>query len=671
MGSVVAGPRRANPFLNRIGVRADMNSVYVECVAQGRSCLFYVHGLDGMGRMSLAGEFFHQHQADFDAYVEVTARQPSGRLMPAGEMLGQALRGLGVPETELPAGLDDRGFAFQARSAGRRFMLVVRDVADVEQVKLLVPHSAPGAVVVVTGRAMLRGLLMLDFADVPLGRLPREDAKSLLTSSIGTDDVPAPVVDELAAICDDVPLLIRILGAQLRHRGPSAIERHLRQLRASDAALLELEHAQRVGKFLEVTESLVREQQTALRRLALLPGQDFGVATAVVALDVDVDAAEQTLDAFADRHLVVLDKKRDRYSLYRMVRTHARRTADQVDGPEAIKAVVERITLWHLREAIPRDAVLADRWRVGREFELFAAENRSPVPRAAATAWFDAEWESVVACVQAAHDHGLHDIVSQLCVVVFKYLHLHGHFDAWIDCHNLGIRSTEVSGDVAARMQLTSQRGAAHLSLGNTKVAKQDFEASGRAAAEIDHRLGLQSSWEWRGKAAAAEGDLDYAFHCFDESEAVIARSEQEIPRNQRARMHALLVLHRARAWAKLKNWDRAVDAASSIVEYFAASGETDNHAKCLLVLGDGALGSGEPAQAADFYRQAAELFAHDQALRAHADAVHRSGSALRVSGDSLGAAEAFRSAKELFVRLGDRRADVVDELLRELDASR
>ncbi|ANZ35937.1 hypothetical protein BBK82_07430 [Lentzea guizhouensis] len=639
--------------------------MYGECVDQGRSCLFYVHGLDGMGRMSLAGEFFHQHHSDFDAYVEVAARQPNGRLTPAGEMLGQALRGLGVPDTELPVGLDDRAFAFQARSAGRRFMMVVRDVADVEQVTLLVPHSAPGAVVAVTGRAMLRGLLMHDFVDVPLGRLPREDAKTLLTASIGADDVPTPVVDELAAICDDVPLLIRILGAQLRHRAPSAIERHLRQLRASDAALLELEHAQRVGKFLEVTESLVREQQTALRRLALIPGPDFEVNAAAVALDLSADDAEQMLEALADKHLVIWDNSRDRYSLYRMVRTHARRMADKDDGPEMIKEIVGKITAWTLREAIPRDVGLADRWRVGREFELFAAANLRPVPRAAATAWFDVEWKSLVACVQAAHEQGLHDIASQLCVAAFKYLHLHGHFDDWIDCHNLGVRSTEISGDMAGRMQLTSQRGAAHLALGNTKVAKQDFEASWQAATEIDHRLGLQSAWEWRGKTAAAEGDLDYAFHCFDESDAVIERSEQEIPPKQRTRMRALLILHRARAWVKLKDWNRAVNAVSSIMEYFAASGETDNHAKCLLVLGDGALGSDDPAKAAGYYGQAAALFARDQAPRAQADALHKSGLAQRAAGDSGGASEAFRLAKELFVRLGDRRADVVDGLLR------
>lgn len=669
MGSVVTGLSRARPFLNRVGAKAAMETEFGVCTAEGRPCLLYLHGPDGIGRMSLVSEFSHQHQSAFDTYVEVAARQPDGRLVQAGEMLGQALRALGVPDTELPAGLAERAFAFQQVSAGKRLLLVVRDVADVEQVVNLIPHSAPGAAMLVTGRAMLRGLLLHDFVDVPLSKLPREDAKALLVTSMGSPDVPAPVVDGLAEICDDIPLLIRILGAQLRRRPVHAVERHLRELRASDAALLTTEHSQRVGRILEVADGLVRDLRLALRQLALLPGPDFGVAAAAVAMETDGDRAEQVLEKLVDSNLLVCDPSGQRYSFYRIVRAHARSAADQVEGPEKVRAAVERIATWYLREAIPRDAALANRWRVGREFERFAAADLAPVSREAAIAWFDVEWASVVACVRAAHDQALHEITWQLCVAVFKYLHLHGHVDAWIDSHTLGIRSAEMpGGDVAGLMQVTSQRGAAYLAIGKTELAAGDFDTSLRAAVEAGHPNGEQSAWEWKGKTAAADRDVELAFRCFDESEAVIDRAEREIPADQRVRMRALLRLQRARTWAKLDDWTRAADSVSSVVNYFETIRETDNHAKCLMVLGDAAFGCGDLATAVGHYRRAAELFERDQTLRAQAIALHKLGTAKLAEQDFAGAAEALRPAEKLYLMLGDARADAVTELLRPVE---
>ncbi|GGU67363.1 hypothetical protein GCM10010178_68990 [Lentzea flava] len=620
----------------------------------------------------MASEFFHEHRSEFDdAYIEVAARQPDGKLVQQGEMLGQALRGLGVMDADLASSDAARAEAFQRLSAGKRFLMLIRDVASAEQVTRLIPNSSPEAAVVVTARAMLRELFQHDFADVPLSKLPRAESRELLLACMGPGaaDLPAAVIDELTEICDGFPLLIRILGAQLVRRPQRAVERYLRELRASDEALLAMDHSQRVTRFLNATFSLVRDLQLALRRLALLPGPTFGIGAAAVALDVDRDRAEQVLDELSDLNLLVHDVDRDRYSFYRIVRAHALRLAQEVDGPDVVRSAVERITTWYLREAIARDAALANRWRVGPEFDRYVASGPAPLPRNDATAWFDVEWTSVVACVRAAHEQNLHDIAWQLCVAIFKYLHLHGHVDVWLDSHELGVSSAEASGTVTGLMQVTSQRGAAHLAAGNTTRARQDFEASLRAAIEAGHRLGEQSAWEWLGKTAAAESDLETAFRCFDESESVVERSEHAIPERQRIRMLALLALQRARAWVKLQEWDRAASVAAGVIGYFESAGETDNHAKCLLVLGGSALGAGDPAEAARHYEQAAALFSRDQAIRAEAGALRQVGVAKRASRDLDGAAAALRSAKELYIMLGDAETDVVDTLLKQVEA--
>ena len=53
-------------------------------------------------------------------YIEVAARQPDGKLVQQGEMLGQALRGLGVAEADLASSDAARAEAFQRLSAGKR-----------------------------------------------------------------------------------------------------------------------------------------------------------------------------------------------------------------------------------------------------------------------------------------------------------------------------------------------------------------------------------------------------------------------------------------------------------------------------------------------------------------------------------------------------------------------
>lgn len=670
MASAAVGPRRTVPFLNRVGARGEMRRLLAERRAEGRVCLLFVHGPEGIGRTSLASEFFHEDPSAFDqTYIEVAARQPDGKLVQQGEMLGQALRGLGLADTEQANSDTARSDAFQRLSAGKRFLMLVKDVASAEQVRNLIPAAAPEAAVVVTTRTMLRELLQHDFADVPLSKLPAAESRELLVWCMGPSAAGASssVIDELAQLCDGFPLLIRILGSQLVRR-PRAAVRLLEDLRASESALLTMDYAQRFTGFLNMAyDFLVQNLKLAYRRLSLVPGPSFGADVAAIALEVGRRRAEELLDELVDHELLVFDDVTCRYSFYRIVRADARRRALEADGAESVRLVIERITTWYLRAAIPRDAALADRWRVGAEFERYAEMGAERMPREVATAWFDGEWACLTACVRAAHDLGLHAIAWQLCVASFKYLHLHGHVDAWLDSHLLGVGSAEASGDRLGIMQVTSQRGAAYLAVGDTKRARADFEASLRAAIEADHRLGEQSALEWLGKTAAAEGDVTTAFRYYDESEAVIERSGATIPVAQQSRMRALLSLQRSRAWLIGAEWDHAASSAAVALAYFESSDETDNHAKCLMVLGDAAIGRHDVANAIQRFERSAELFASDGARRAHASALRKLGDARTADGDVSGAAEAFGRARELYVALGDATADVVAASITEL----
>ncbi|XVV00732.1 NB-ARC domain-containing protein [Actinosynnema sp. CA-248983] len=659
--SAAVGPRRAVPFLNRLGARKQMRELLAARRRERRPCLVFVHGPEGMGRSSLAGEFFHEERDAFDGvYIEVAARQPDGRLVPQGELLGQALRGLGQAETELAASDTARSHAFQRLAAGRRFLLVVKDAASAEQVTGLIPVAAPEAALVVTTRTMIRELLHHDFADIPLGKLPQAECRELLVTRLGptADRVPTATLHELADLCDGFPLLIRILAAQLARR-PRAAQRVLADLRGSEAALLGMDHTHRMTRFVDLAhEFLVRDVQAAYRAVSLLPGPDFGVAAAAVALESTEDEAARRLDDLVDAHLLTYDEDTDRYGFYRVVRADARRRAREVGGADWYRATTARVVEWYLRQAVPRDAALAGRWRVGPVFD----EPFEPVDRVDATAWFDTEWHSLAACVPAAHDLGLHETAWQLCVALFKYLHLHGHYDTWLDTHRLGVRSAQAADDPAGLMLVTSQRGSAYLAVGELDAAEEDFTASWEAAARIGHPLGEQSALEWLGKVAARRGDLEQALARFAESEAVIDRSGARISVEQQGRMRALLDLHRARVALDRRAWDEAMAVADGAARYFSDRGEWENHAKSLLVRGRAASGAGDPVAAAGSFQEAVELFARDNARRAHADAAVLLGDALAAGGRD--AVPAYRVAREIYLSLGDSRTDEVSARL-------
>jgi tetratricopeptide (TPR) repeat protein len=625
----------------------------------------FVHGPEGMGRASVVSEFYYEDEDAFDrVYIEVAARQADGRMVPQGEMLGQVLRGFGVADTEQPSSEAARFDAFQRLSAGKRFLLVIKDAVSAQQVTNLIPAAAPDAVLVVTTRTMLRDLLPHDFADIPLGKLPQAESRELLTDRLKSTagKIAADTLRELADLCDGYPLLIDIVAAQLTGRARAA-ERFLADLRRSGAALIEMDPSQRMARFLDLAyEHLERKLQLTYRRLALLPGQSFGADAAAIALDVPVVEAGRLLDELVDTSLLVFDEEAGRYSFYRVVRADALRRAQEVDGPRECGSVRARVVTWYLDRAVPMDAALSRRWRVGPVFERYARAGGPVVAREEATAWFDAEWPALVASVGMAHEDGLHQIAWQTCVALFKYLHLHGHYDAWLDTHRLGVLSAQAADATAGLMQVISQRGAAHLALGELRSARADFTASLESAVRARHPLGEQSAHEWLGKVAAAERDIDAALEAYDKSGAVMTRVGDAIPVDQQGRMRALLDLHRARAVLAREEWARAAALVADGPRFFERIGEAENQAKCLLVLGRAAHGSGEQSEAVRCFSLAATLFEGDKARRAQADALRWLGDALAAAGRRDEALQAYLSAKEIFVGLGDARADAVQE---------
>ncbi|MEU1818890.1 BTAD domain-containing putative transcriptional regulator [Streptomyces roseifaciens] len=174
-----------------------------------------VHGAAGTGKSALAVHVAHRLRdvyPDGQLYAALTGSHASP--VGPGRVLAAFIRALGgdVPEDETAMAA-----AYQAALDGRRVMVVLDDVQDLDGIRPLVPrHQGCGALV--TGRA-LTGLLP-GARLLALGALSPDDALGLLVRVLG----PSRVEDEpdaaraLAEACRHHPALLRTTAARLAAR---------------------------------------------------------------------------------------------------------------------------------------------------------------------------------------------------------------------------------------------------------------------------------------------------------------------------------------------------------------------------------------------------------------------------------------------------------------------
>lgn len=142
------------------------------------------------------------------------------------DVLGRFLQALGEP---VPDGEDARAAVYRTTLADRRMLVVLDNARDPEHVRPLLP--GPSAVeVLVTSRDDLRGLVATHGVHrVTLGPLSPADAGELLAMVLGPGDF-----GELAALCDYLPLALRIAAANLAARPQQSVGDLVAALRDGD-----------------------------------------------------------------------------------------------------------------------------------------------------------------------------------------------------------------------------------------------------------------------------------------------------------------------------------------------------------------------------------------------------------------------------------------------------
>ena len=473
-----------------------------------------ITGTGGIGKTTLAVHVAHAVARSFpDGQLYVDLRGMSETPLSPGDVLGDALRALGVPETEVPRGDEARSALFRTLLAGRRMLLLLDNALDAAQVRPLIPGIG-GCGVLVTCRSRLVGLAgaTTEYLDV----LDEDEASELFTAVVGHRRVAAEpeAVRAVLAHCAGLPLAVRIAASRLASR-PGWTVAHLAarlgdERERLDTLTLDSADAAVRATFRMSYAQLVQAEQRgasdagrAFRGLGLAPLAEIGAGAAAALLGETPREAERLLEQLVDVSLLESPAP-GRYRMHDLLRTYAQECAAHDESEAWRQAAVRRLVAWYLRSAEQAmDLIYPHR----RQFPSEAADSGAAGVTGLrfddadqALEWCESERTNLVAITRLAGDAGLDTEAWLLPAVLLHFFNMRGHLREWLESFTVGLRHARRAGSSAGEAWMLGGLSMAHrtleeydLALAQCEEAVEVCRRSGDLHGEATHLSALAS----------------------------------------------------------------------------------------------------------------------------------------------------------------------------------
>ncbi|NUP47498.1 MAG: tetratricopeptide repeat protein, partial [Catenulispora sp.] len=426
--------------------------------------LVAIDGIGGSGKTALAVRAANEAAAHFPdgrLYVDFAGFTPGQAPAQPGTVVDLLLRMLGVPADRIPDDPDLRIAQWRREIADRALVVVFDNVLHTAQIRPLLPPS-PRVLTIVTSRS---ALLDLDGAvSLSLAELSPAESRRLLDHTVGEDRVAAEpeAAARLAALCDHLPLALRIASARLRNRPRWTLAYLAGRLEDQSGRLAELNAAARsVEATLRSSYDAMDEwSRTALRILALHPGRSLDAHATAALLECALPMAERTLEYLLDTRFLQ-DLGVGEYGFHDLVKAFASGLSEAKTEADD-RAAFRRLVGYYRAATDAACRVVFSGWRplAGTE-----AAFDGVVPRwdteDAALAWFDRERPALIRTVPRAVAAELPKQAVALGRNTVFYLNLRGLFE---DYH-------QVARDALAGARLLDDPALLELCLSNLAVA--------------------------------------------------------------------------------------------------------------------------------------------------------------------------------------------------------
>ncbi|MFJ8083233.1 ATP-binding protein [Streptomyces sp. NPDC096205] len=500
--SALALPRDIQDFTARGPALARLLELAADA-APARPAVSVVSGQPGLGKTAFAVHAAHRLAPYFpDGQFALDLHGMDPEPTTPRDALARLLRAMGVADTAVPPGTDDRAGLWRSVVRDRRVLLLLDNAADEAQVRPLLPGTGP-SLTLVTSRHTLAGLESVHRTDLAL--LRREEAVELLTRIVGPERVAAEAqaARDLADLCGHLPLAVRIAGQRLHGRPHERLGKLVARLTAEGRRLDGLQ-AGSLGvraAFALSYRQLPPDTRTFLRRAALAAGPDFSPETVALLADLPYDEAAACAEELTDAGLLQSDPAADRYRFHDLLKLYAAEQSAAEDGPEVREAALDRAAEWMLRRATA----------AGLRFDVEhhrSAPHGDPDPASApagreeARVWLEAERAQWLAALRRAHDTGRHRQVLDMAEAMHWFSDLNQHWELWVEVFR---RSADAARALGSRQEeavhLNYLAWAYNLCVHDPRAALSTADTALVAARESDDQL--QVGWALGYGAAA------------------------------------------------------------------------------------------------------------------------------------------------------------------------
>ncbi|MGF6883268.1 DNA-binding SARP family transcriptional activator [Nocardia sp. GAS34] len=315
------------------GRTALMDKLTGEMAGSSATAITAIAGMGGIGKTTLAVRVAHHIKDRFpDGQLFVDLRGADPDPSDPTVVLGEFLRALGVPESDVPSGLSARSALYRSVLSDRRVLVLLDNAHDSRQVAPLLPGTAGCATVITARRAITTSA---GEAATALGLLSPDEAVDMFTRIIGTERAAAApeAVVRIVELCGRLPLAIRTVAGRIAARPHWDLTSEADRLASDRADLsnfqspdISLDQAFRSGY-----EQLDDEHARAFRMLAHAEVPELSLPVIAAVLDRDEDEAERLCEDLVDCGLLETGG-RGRYHYHDLMRIFARdRRGDDAD----------------------------------------------------------------------------------------------------------------------------------------------------------------------------------------------------------------------------------------------------------------------------------------------------------------------------------------------------
>jgi len=620
-----------------------------------------IEGMPGVGKTALAvhaARVVSGQYPDGVLYLNFHSHDPGRPPLDAAEALRCLLQMLTGPAAQIPESLGDRAALWRAQVSRRRAVVILDDVARLNQIGPLLPADDGRSLVLITSRHRIPDLTGTRV--LTLDVLPVNDAIALFRQVAGgsraQDDHDVATAVEL---CGRLPLAIQVTAGRLAQDYPYRLGDLVAELSRPPAL------AGWAGVSLELVpafdlsyRALEPGYQQFFRRLGLSPCAQISPHAAAALGGSTLAGAEEAIAALLDHHL--LTRAPDgQYRFHDLVRGYAAMCAARDDSPSVHRQALGRLFDYYLHTADEADRVL---YPFRRRMPVAVTRPPATTPAVAtqeeAAGWLEAEWRNVLQAAQYAARHEWKRKCADLVHALAGFLRIRAYWDEAIAAQTLALQASRDIADpgriAQAALELceVSQETGRHeetLPLAEDAASIYRAQADRRGEAHALDQIGMAHARVTRYREALAH------FH------------EARIMYRAAGDQHGVAdtLSHAGIACWHLGRYKDATDHLGEALSLYRAAGDRRGEAKTLNNLGRMQLLSGYHRDALKSYQHSLKIFAEIGGAQNEAILYHNIGGVYDYKGSYEQALAAYHRALVIYREIGDmpNQADVLNDI--------